>query len=253
MNQLTYKLGTRRLHKEIVDFISYIKPRRYEHSVRRHIIHQIRKSITHSLTDVDVRVFGSFASHLYLPTADLDLAVISRDFATSGYQKYSAKKTLYRVSDLLKRANIPKNGDVTVISGAKVPILKFVERKTGLNVDICFENFSGLTANRTFKEWKEEHKALPPLAVILKHFLDMRKLNEVYNGGLGGFSVICMIVSMLQLHPAVCSGNMKMEENLGIALLDFLKLYGKDFNTENVGIDVVGRGYFRKVCLFIHS
>ncbi|KAI5794279.1 hypothetical protein DFH27DRAFT_516200 [Peziza echinospora] len=234
------------LHKEIHDFLRYIRPRSYEHAIRRHIIHSIRKVIILGLPDCDVRAFGSFASELYLPTSDLDLAVISRDFARSGNPRYASKSTLHRVSSMLKRAGIPKNGQVTVVTGAKVPILKFVEKDSGLQVDICFENFSGITANDTFQTWKNEYPAMPPLAILVKHFLEMRSLNEVYLGGLGGFSVICMIVSMLQLHPGMVTENLDISSNLGIGFMNFLELYGKKFDTERVGIDVSTHSYFRK-------
>lgn len=234
------------LHKEIHDFLTYIRPRRYEHAVRRHVIQRIRTAITDSIYDVDVRVFGSFASGMYLPTSDLDLAVISREFARTGKPKYAAKNTLYRVSTLLRRAGIPKDDKVVVISSAKVPIIKFVDRLSGLQVDICFENLSGVTANRTFRKWREEYPAMPALAMIVKQFLELRGQNEVYIGGLGGFTVICLVISLLQLHPGFSSGNIPIEKNLGVGLMEFFELYGYRFDTSKVGIDVSTSSYFRK-------
>ena len=234
------------LHKEIHDFITYIRPRRYEHAVRRHVIHRIRTAITNTIYDVDVRCFGSFAAEIYLPSSDIDLAVISRDFARTGVPKYSSKNTLYKVSNLLQRAKIPKDGQVAVISKAKVPIIKFVDAMTGLQVDICFENLSGVNANRTFKKWREEYPAMPALAMIVKQFLELRKQNEVYVGGLGGFTVICLVISLLQLHPGFSSGNIPIEKNLGIGLMEFLDLYGHRFKIHKVGIDVGTHSYFRK-------
>lgn len=234
------------LHKEIHDFITYIRPRRYEHAVRRHVIHRIRTAITNTIYDVDVRCFGSFPAEIYLPTSDLDLAVISRDFARTGIPKYSSKNNLYKVSNLLQRAKIPKDGQVVVISKAKVPIIKFVDAMTGLQVDICFENLSGVNANRTFRKWREEYPAMPALAMVVKQFLELRKQNEVYVGGLGGFTVICLVISLLQLHPGFSSGNIPIEKNLGIGLMEFFDLYGHKFKIDKVGIDVGTRSYFRK-------
>ncbi|KAF8427937.1 hypothetical protein EV426DRAFT_529284 [Tirmania nivea] len=234
------------LHKEIHDFITYIRPRRYEHAVRRHVIHRVRTAITSALYDVDVRCFGSFAAEIYLPSSDLDLAVISRDFARTGIPKYSSKNILYRVSNLLQRAKIPKGGQVVVISKAKVPIIKFIDAMTGLQVDICFENLNGVNANKTFRKWREEYPAMPALAMIVKQFLELRKQNEVYVGGLGGFTVMCLVISLLQLHPGFSSGNVPIEKNLGIGLMEFFDLYGHKFKIDKVGIDVGTRSYFRK-------
>ncbi|KAF8466363.1 hypothetical protein BDZ91DRAFT_618826, partial [Kalaharituber pfeilii] len=237
------------LNKEIHDFLNYIRPRRYEHSLRRHVIHEVRKALTtgvNAFSDADVRVFGSFAAELYLPTSDLDLVLLSREFARTGTPKYSSKQVLYRVSNLLRKARIPKDNKVVVISKAKVPIVKFVDAKTNINVDICFENLSGLTANGTFRAWRKQYPAMPALAVVIKHFLELRKLNEVYQGGLGGFCVMCLIISLFQMHPGFSSGNLPVAQNLGTALMEFLHLYGKCFDTSRVGIDVQSGRYFRK-------
>jgi non-canonical poly(A) RNA polymerase PAPD5/7 len=128
-----------------------------------------------------------------------------------------------------------------IISKAKVPIIKFVDRVTGLRVDISFENMSGVTAVSTFKEWTTQYHAMPILVTLIKQFLLMRDLNEVYSGGLGGFSTTCLVVSMLQQMPAPLS------DNLGELLLSFLELYGTKFNMLENGISLNPPGYFTKV------
>lgn len=89
---------------------------------------------------------------------------------------------------------------------------------------------------------------MPILVTVVKHFLLMRGLNEPVNGGLGGFSVICLVVSMLQLMPQVQSRNMIPEHHLGEILLEFLDLYGRHFRYEVNAISLTGPpGYIRKV------
>jgi non-canonical poly(A) RNA polymerase PAPD5/7 len=90
------------------------------------------------------------------------------------------------------------------------------------------------------------------LLTVIKQFLAMRGLNEVYLGGLGSFSVTCLIVSMFQMHPGAASGRMDPRRHLGVMLLEFLELYGKSFNTETLGICVDSRkpSYFRKNDVF---
>jgi non-canonical poly(A) RNA polymerase PAPD5/7 len=127
---------------------------------------------------------------------------------------------------------------VQVISKAKVPIIKYIDEATGLHVDISFENKSGLVANKTFKDWREQYPCLPILLTLLKHFLAMRDLNEVYQGGIGSFTLTCLLVSLLQQLPSVASGQLDPSQNLGIILLEFLDLYGNRFNTSRVGIRV---------------
>lgn len=228
--------------------MSYIQPRAYEHAVRREMIHRIRGIVSTLWRDADVRVFGSFAAEMYLPTSDIDLVVISSSFAQHGIPRYSQKASLWKLGAALRGSGIVKPGSLKMIAGAKVPIVKFVDVDTNLNVDISFENSSGLIANETFIRWKAEHPAMPILVFVIKQFLAMRGLNEVYIGGLGSFALTCMVVSMLQQLPSLSSGRVDGRLNTGVMLLEFLELYGKNFNTEKIGIcvDSSRPGYFRK-------
>jgi non-canonical poly(A) RNA polymerase PAPD5/7 len=77
----------------------------------------------------------------------------------------------------------------------------------------------------------------------------MRGLNEPVNGGIGGFSVICLVVSLLQLMPQVQSGTMIPEHNLGEILMEFLDLYGNQFDSVTNAIVLKPPGYVNKVCV----
>lgn len=71
-----------RLHKEIIDFSHYVAPRPYEQKARRDLIDRIERVVRRAPdgADVQIRSFGSFASDLYLPTADMDLVAVSRSY-----------------------------------------------------------------------------------------------------------------------------------------------------------------------------
>jgi len=72
----------------------------------------------------------------------------------------------------------------------------------------------------------------------------MRNLNEVFSGGLGGFSVACLVVSMLQLMPKAQSQN--LNGDIGGLLLSFFELYGKKFDMTNNCISLNPPGYYAK-------
>jgi len=46
------------------------------------------------------------------------------------------------------------------------------------------------------------------------------------------------------MHPRYRYRHERAEENLGTALLEFLKLYGEDINLDKVGISVRKGGYY---------
>lgn len=89
---------------------------------------------------------------------------------------------------------------------------------------------------------------LPPLVLVLKQFLYEKGLNNTYTGGLGSYCLVLMVISFLQSKRF--SGNNifnndnkagfeeKGKFNLGILLLEFLELYGKKFDYNNMGISI---------------
>lgn len=192
---------------------------------------------------VQLRAFGSFASGLYLPTADMDLVLLSSTFMRTGVKVFGERKgQLYAFAAFLKNLNIAVPGSIETIATARVPILKFVDKLTGLRVDLSFDNDSGLAANHTFQVWKSEFPAMPVIVSIIKQFLLLRGLNEVPTGGLGGFSIICLVTSLLQHLP-----HGHTEPNLGSILMDFFDFYGNKFDYGSVGIRMDPPGYFNKV------
>lgn len=240
------------LHKEVMDFYHFVRPRDFEQRIRENLVENLKKAMRRdgrNFADAEVHAFGSFMSGLYLPTADMDLVVCSSSFMRRHMPKYSmAKSWLYKFSKLLQVQQIADQESIEVISGARIPLVKFVDKATGLKVDVSFENLGGVEAIDKFLQWKNQYPAMPILVTVIKHFLLMRGLNEPVNGGIGGFSVICLVVSMLQLMPAVQSRSLDPEHHLGEMLMEFLLLYGKEFNYQVNAIATSGKiGYVRKV------
>lgn len=195
-----------------------------------------------------MKCFGSFASGMYLPTADMDLVVVSDSFMRDGKPfVYQPNNQKHRLSRSLIEQGVAEPGTVTVVTHAKVPIIKFVDQRTKIKVDISFENKTGLIANETFATWKTQYPAMPPLVLLVKQLLLMRGLNEVFNGGLGGFSIICLVVSMIHNMPEIQSGNMVPEQHYGDLLLRFLDLYGNKFDLRRTGMVMDPPGYFDKI------
>ncbi|KAI2784411.1 hypothetical protein F4815DRAFT_455699 [Daldinia loculata] len=225
-----------RLHKEIVDFYLYVRPRDFEERVRNEMLNNLRAVVKKKWTDAEVYPFGSFMSGLYLPTADMDVAICSNTFINRGIPRYDKKKDLWAFKSHLIYHGIPYKNDVEVIAKAKVPLVKFTDRETGLKVDISFEKMNGHQAIKTFLDWKEKYPVMPILVAVIKHFLLMRGLNEPVNGGIGGFSVICMVVNLLNQMPQVQSRSMKPEHHLGELLMEFLDYYGNHFQYSTVAI-----------------
>ena len=203
-----------------------------------------------------VHCFGSYAAGLYLPNADMDVVVISEQFERTGRPTIcQVKKHMFILGNLLETARLARFGSVEVIHSAKVPLVKFVDGVTDIRVDMSFENMTGIVANGTFQQWKKQYPAMPILVTIIKQFLMMRGLNEVVNGGIGGFTVTCLVTSLLQNMPRIQMKEFKPENNLGEILLEFLDYYGNQFDYSRVVIRMAPPALIPKVreILFVEA
>lgn len=236
---------------EVKDFYDHVKPRVYEERLRTKLVDDLNRLLSSKgrWQERKMYPFGSFMSGLYLPTGDMDLVYCSTTFVNGGPPRAFPSNQHGHLARLLQSERVAVNNRVESIRKARVPLAKYVDQTTGLKVDISFENTGGLVAIDTFKAWKEQYPVMPILVTVIKQFLLMRGLNEPVNGGIGGFSVICMVVSMLQLMPPVQTGDMIPEHHLGSLLMHFFDLYGNRFNYNTTALRLNPPGYVNKVRL----
>ena len=240
--------NTYRLHKEIIDFYEWVRPQEYEAEVRADVLQRLNLEFNR-FEPGRLVAFGSYAAGLYLPTGDMDLVFLRNNFKPGSYGPNGLpppppKRMLYRFADIIRDNKLAQPGSLNMILHAKVPIIKFVERLTGLKIDLSFNNDSGIVANETFQKWKAAYPAMPIIVSVVKHFLMIRGLNDVAVGGLGGFSIICLVTSLVQHLPFATSPT-----NLGQVLVEFFNLYGNLLNREAVAIRLDPPGYIDKVKL----
>lgn len=235
----THPNFTLRLHEEILDFCTYVAPKPEEQSMREQLIGRIEaiaREAFPNAPNLQLRPFGSYATRLYLPISDIDLVLSGVDpyHATSPSMekgKNSALALLERTMRVKQNATYLEH-----ISGARIPILKFTDRETGVKIDICYEISGGIKAAEFIVERQREMPSLRPLTLFLKYFLHCRILNDTYKGGIGSFMLQLMLISHLQkLH---FDGRLNQPTtNLGMLLMSFLECYGVSFNYKNAGLN----------------
>ena len=198
-----YKRGSEGLTEEIHDFLRYIETTPEEHYMRRTVVKRIKKVIKDVFPHAKIRVFGSYKTGLYLPTSDIDVSVIMEDLDTK--DKVQSKKAL----DSLKHALLanqmfpiidPNNrhNDLKVLENAQIPIIKFRDWESSVNVDISLNIQRGIATVELVKQYLIEYPCLKSLVFVLKQFLLQRDLNEVWTGGLSSYSIVLLVVSFLQ-------------------------------------------------------
>eukprot|EP00742_Colponemidia_sp_Colp-10_P007495 GILJ01008076.1.p1 GENE.GILJ01008076.1~~GILJ01008076.1.p1 ORF type:complete len:487 (+),score=68.38 GILJ01008076.1:151-1461(+) len=226
------------LHEEILEFCNFVAPTSSEHKMRLEVVDRLRDIIVGLWPAAQVETFGSFASKLYLPLGDVDIVILN------GPEKIP--KALQKLASILVQRRLVKS--IETIAKARVPIIKLVDAETGIPVDISFNVQNGVDANALVRDYMESYPEMRHLTIVLKYFLYQRGLNETFRGGMGSFLLQSIIISFLQHHPSRNQDRNNFNSySLGHYLLDFLELYGRNFNYTDVGISIRGKGsYFPK-------
>ncbi|CAH1780091.1 unnamed protein product [Owenia fusiformis] len=228
----TYHRGVIGLHEEIISFFKYMSPRPEEAHMRQDVVHRIRQVIQGLWPAAKVNIFGSFETGLYLPTSDIDLVV---------FGKWD-KLPLRPLERELIKNKITDEDHIKVLDKASVPIVKLTDLKTDVKVDISFNMVNGVRSAKLIKEFMHEYPNLKFLVLVLKQFLLQRELNEVFTGGISSYSLILLTVSFLQLHPRIDAAS--PHANLGVLLIEFFELYGRNFNYFKTGIRIKDGGSY---------
>ncbi|PIN08919.1 DNA polymerase sigma [Handroanthus impetiginosus] len=217
---------------QILDFCDFLSPTPEEQASRNAAIESVFEVIKYIWPNAEAEVFGSFKTGLYLPSSDIDVVILGSNIKTP-------QMGLQALSRALSQRGIAKK--IQVIAKARVPIIKFVEKKSGVAFDISFDVYNGPKAAEFIKDAVSKWPPLRPLCLILKVFLQQRELNEVYTGGIGSYALLSMLIAMLrdqqnrQTYP---------EQNLGVLLVNFFDMYGCKLNTVDVGVSCNSRGIF---------
>ncbi|OVA14928.1 PAP/25A-associated [Macleaya cordata] len=226
------------LHKEILDFCDFLSPTPEEQASRNTAVDSVFDVIKYIWPHCNVEVFGSFKTGLYLPTSDIDVVILDSKVRTP-------QIGLQALSRALSQRGIAKK--IQVIAKARVPIIKFIERQSGVAFDISFDVENGPKAAEFIKDAINKIPPLRPLCLILKVFLQQRELNEVYSGGIGSYTLLSMLIAQLQMHwkgQYFQGYRTSLEHNLGVLLVNFFDIYGRKLNTWDVGVSCKDSGTF---------
>mgnify|MGYP005991278451 CR=1 FL=1 len=153
-----------RLHNEILTCCEYIAPSVQEMKLREIVLHEITEIIHSIWPNSTVSVFGSQMTKILTPTSDLDIVIMGVP-----ENRHDQSEIYYTLAEKIKESGTVSY--VEAITNAKVPIVKLDHRKTGISIDICINNDSGLRTGKLIRMFVREYPPLRPLVLILKIFL----------------------------------------------------------------------------------
>ena len=162
-----------RLHNEILAFCEFVSPTDVELRTRDILVRELTLIVQELWVDAKLLVFGSQMTKILTPTSDIDIAILNVPYSKDAKD---VTELLIKLAD-----SIRENMEVSYIEAiitAKVPIVKLDHKASGLSVDICINNDSGITTGRLIKKLVREFPPLRILTIVLKTFLVSYKINN---------------------------------------------------------------------------
>jgi non-canonical poly(A) RNA polymerase PAPD5/7 len=212
------------LHREIVDFVAWIGPTREEKYLRCLVITRFRNCVKTLWPSARTICHGSSAVDCYLPSGDIDFVVY--DPPGDG----SPLELLLQLHRHLQELQVFVHSEV--IRSARVPIIEGIEKPFGYRIDIALAigSVNGILNIERNRNLFQAYPALYPLLMFVKFFVFQARLDEPYHGGIGSNTLQNMSLFVIQ---AAAEGR---KLNLGHLLVNFFKLFGRDFNYVRAGI-----------------
>ncbi|KAI9473734.1 MAG: hypothetical protein EXX96DRAFT_541403 [Benjaminiella poitrasii] len=231
-----------RLSKEILDFEKYIEPTKNEKLNRDTLFYSTTQLINSLWPDNKTTAFGSFVTGLQFPSSDIDINI---DFEVM--PKNNKIDVLKIIRKKLAAEGIFQNRRMRLVATAKIPVLMATDDNE-ISMDVTVQNES-LSSNRT-ATWIKEYPALKPLFMVLKQSISTHRVSSLptfeplsaKTAGLASYSLICMIVSFLQLQvdPSFKSSD---PSYYGTLLIGFLVFYS-NFDNEKQAISLNNGGAY---------
>ncbi|RJU86889.1 MAG: hypothetical protein DWC02_03830 [Candidatus Poseidoniales archaeon] len=175
---------------------SYVKP--LENTISRNRINKgdekrkenllkhLQKSVASKFQNSTLSPFGSAESGLSLKSGDFDLCLQIPDA--------NQKKIIKRIGGMLRGQGMES---VQILSRAKVPIVKFIDPRSGLNVDISINNTLALYNTKLLAQYAKVDKRVREIALCVKYWALHRNISDPPNGTLSSYAWSILVINHL--------------------------------------------------------
>ena len=193
-----------RLTTQIREFSALCEPSDEEAAARRDTHARLREIV---VPKARLHVFGSSVTGLGLPGADVDCAVENRRLRSERSRSEALRSLARAVSD----EHIARRGSLEVIAHARVPIVTYTDRRSGLRVDVTVNALNGVRNTALLSSALAQRPQMRGPLRVLKAFLRQRAgWHETFHGGIGSYLLFAMMLRAssgpLRSHRAFVKG-----------------------------------------------
>ncbi|XP_065325336.1 poly(A) RNA polymerase GLD2-A-like isoform X2 [Gordionus sp. m RMFG-2023] len=144
-------------------------------------------------------IIGSSNSGFSVENSDLDMCLYIPDMKEEDHRTICSN--LYQIQSLFRNPNTLRS---TLVIPARVPILKLVDVKNDIEVDLNINNIVGVYNTYLMKAYSYVDCRVAPLIIIVKHWAKFHNINDASKQSLNSYSLALMVLHYLQVcHPPV--------------------------------------------------
>ena len=159
------------------------------------IVARLESVLLHRWDGAKVDVFGSAATGLSLgEISDVDVCIQlnGKQYGGKGKSSRQPKKQVYEVADALRRSRM--YGNIEVIAHAKVPLVRCVDLRAHVSVDLVPDNMNGVQNSRFIAALVAASPPFRELALIVKAWAKQRGLSSAMANGLSSYGHVCSVI-----------------------------------------------------------
>ncbi|KAG5530552.1 hypothetical protein RHGRI_025488 [Rhododendron griersonianum] len=190
------------LEEILLDVYAVCHPRPIDYFNRKDLVrvfNAMAKEIYGNSDDIPVvEEFGSFLMDIFSPKSDLDLSVnfTNNDGDFPQEKKIqSLRKFAKKLYALRRKGHL---SSVQPILSANVPILKIVDRGTGIECDISIENRDGILKSQVVRMISSIDGRFQKLCFLMKAWAKAHGINSSRDRTLNSLSIISLVAFHLQ-------------------------------------------------------
>ena len=181
------------LTKEIIKFVSEQEVSKSVTERKEGIIKHLKRRFDIKFRGSKLTTFGSSMSGLGLRNGDVDLCL--------EFNGEKPKKVLNKIARMLRDDGME---DVTLIAHAKVPIVKFIDQRSKIPIDISINNSLAIYNTKLLKAYSDCDSRVRPFVLAIKQWALHRGICNAAYGTFSSYAWTLIAIQSLQtVNPPV--------------------------------------------------
>jgi DNA polymerase sigma len=191
---------------------------------RNGITKHLTKVLTNKFRGSKVTTFGSFESGLSLINGDIDLCL--------QFNGEKPKKVLKKIARMLNEDGMD---NVKLITTAKVPIVKFIDRQSKIPVDISINNSLAVHNTELLRRYSALDSRVKPFIISIKYWARNRGISDAAMGTFSSYAWTLIAINYLQSLEQEVLPNLLKKDNMDTVDIDGTNYDIGMFQNEELG------------------